>query len=158
MTRPLDPGTIKLDGIQLIEASAGTGKTYTITQLYIRLLVEEKLDIENILVVTFTEAATAELRDRIRMKLREARTAFEKKEGDEFYTALFERVDAKKGWDGGELLAFRPSSRPAGVNLKKCSGRLMDDWASSAKSPSSSSNHFSSEAFRYLLRFRPVSS
>ena len=63
MTRALDPATITLDGIQLIEASAGTGKTYTITQLYIRLLVEEKLDIENILVVTFTEAATAELRD-----------------------------------------------------------------------------------------------
>ena len=72
MTRALDPATITLDGIQLIEASAGTGKTYTITQLFIRLLVEKNLEIENILVATFTEAATAELRDRIRSKLREA--------------------------------------------------------------------------------------
>ena len=66
MTRALDPATIELDGIQLIEASAGTGKTYTITQLYLRLLVEKKIDSDKILVVTFTDAATAELRDRIR--------------------------------------------------------------------------------------------
>ena len=46
MTNPLDPGKIKLDGIRLIEASAGTGKTYTITQIFIRLLVEKKIEIE----------------------------------------------------------------------------------------------------------------
>ncbi len=97
MTRALDPATITLDGIQLIEASAGTGKTYTITQLFIRLLVEKNLEIENILVATFTEAATAELRDRIRSKLREALEVFEHGEStDPFFKALLERVDAKK--------------------------------------------------------------
>ena len=83
MTRALDPATIELDGIQLIEASAGTGKTYTITQLYIRLLVEKKIDSDKILVATFTDAATAELRDRIRSKLREALEVFESGESDD---------------------------------------------------------------------------
>lgn len=53
-------------GTSLIEASAGTGKTWTITGLYLRLLVESELEPRSILAVTFTNAATAELRDRIR--------------------------------------------------------------------------------------------
>ena len=54
-----------LDGINLIEASAGTGKTWNICALYLRLLLERELGVEKILVVTFTIAATAELRERI---------------------------------------------------------------------------------------------
>ncbi|MBF0449549.1 MAG: exodeoxyribonuclease V subunit beta [Candidatus Magnetomorum sp.] len=50
----------------LIEASAGTGKTYTICGLYARLIIEKERSVSDILVVTFTEAATEELRDRIR--------------------------------------------------------------------------------------------
>lgn len=61
-----------LEGRNLIEASAGTGKTYTIAGLYLRLLLEKRLCVDQILVVTFTEAATAELRGRIREKIREA--------------------------------------------------------------------------------------
>jgi exodeoxyribonuclease V beta subunit len=72
----LDPFAIGLTGVQLIEASAGTGKTHTITTLFVRLLVERKLSVDRILVVTFTNAATAELRDRIRKRLREASAAF----------------------------------------------------------------------------------
>jgi exodeoxyribonuclease V beta subunit len=63
---------IDLAGSNLIEASAGTGKTYAIACLYLRLVVEQGLTPEQVLVVTFTEAATAELRDRIRRRLREA--------------------------------------------------------------------------------------
>ncbi|TVQ00268.1 MAG: hypothetical protein EA359_16115, partial [Balneolaceae bacterium] len=55
----------------LIEASAGTGKTYTIAGLFVRLLVEKKLQVDSILVMTFTRKATAELRDRIFKRLRE---------------------------------------------------------------------------------------
>ncbi len=62
-----------LTGTNLIEASAGTGKTYTITGVFLRLILEKQLPVENILVVTFTEAATAELKDRIRNRLKEAR-------------------------------------------------------------------------------------
>ena len=55
-----------LEGTNLIEASAGTGKTYTICGLYARLIIEKEKSVSNILVVTFTEAATEELRERIR--------------------------------------------------------------------------------------------
>jgi exodeoxyribonuclease V beta subunit len=58
-------GTLPRD-FTLVEASAGTGKTYSICALVLRLLVEENVPLESILVVTFTEAATADLRDRVR--------------------------------------------------------------------------------------------
>ena len=61
-----------LHGSHLIEASAGTGKTTIITRLFLRLLVEERLAVNEILAVTFTEAATEELKERIRSLLREA--------------------------------------------------------------------------------------
>ena len=70
--RPLNPLTLPLDGRRLLEASAGTGKTYTLTLLFLRLLLERELAIDQILVVTFTRAATGELRDRIRRLLRQA--------------------------------------------------------------------------------------
>lgn len=68
----LNPLTCRLDGSSIIEASAGTGKTHTITTLYLRLLIERELTVDSILVVTFTEAATGELRHRIRTRIREA--------------------------------------------------------------------------------------
>ena len=68
----LDPLTVPLDGVRLVEASAGTGKTFTLTALHLRLLVERGLRVRQILVVTFTRAATAELKDRLRRRLREA--------------------------------------------------------------------------------------
>ena len=66
----LEPLSIPLQGRRLIEASAGTGKTYTLVLLFLRLLLERRLPVDQILVVTFTRAATAELRDRIRRRLR----------------------------------------------------------------------------------------
>jgi len=60
-------------GINLVESSAGTGKTYNISGLVVRFLAENpKLNPQNILVVTFTKAATQELRDRIGTRIREA--------------------------------------------------------------------------------------
>jgi exodeoxyribonuclease V beta subunit len=70
--KPLDIAGVALRGTHVIEASAGTGKTYTITSLFLRLLVEEELSIDQILVVTYTRAATAELRDRVRARLNAA--------------------------------------------------------------------------------------
>ncbi|MCW5206566.1 exodeoxyribonuclease V subunit beta [Desulfobulbus sp. F5] len=69
---PLDPLTLRLRGQILIEASAGTGKTYTIALLFLRLLLEQGLSVDEILVVTFTEAAAEELRGRIRQRIRDA--------------------------------------------------------------------------------------
>ncbi len=73
---PFDLLRAPLKGIGLIEAAAGTGKTFTIEGLYIRLVLEKQLPVEQILVVTFTRAATAELRDRIYQRLAKARDAF----------------------------------------------------------------------------------
>jgi exodeoxyribonuclease V beta subunit len=72
-----------LEGTNLIEASAGTGKTYTITGLFLRLLLENNFEVKEILVVTFTEAATGELKDRLRRRVREALEAFSRGGGDD---------------------------------------------------------------------------
>ncbi|WP_075878836.1 exodeoxyribonuclease V subunit beta [Vreelandella massiliensis] len=84
---PLDPLTLPLHGSRLIEASAGTGKTFTIALLYVRLVLGGQhrdddtafvrpLTPPEILVVTFTNAATQELRERIRHRLVEAAAVF----------------------------------------------------------------------------------
>lgn len=85
LPQALDVLTLPLHGERLIEASAGTGKTYTIAGLYIRLLLghgannsahQRPLSVDQILVVTFTDAATGELRERIRARIVNARHAF----------------------------------------------------------------------------------
>lgn len=83
---PLRPLSFPLTGSHLIEASAGTGKTFTIAALYVRLILGhgggnafrqgQPLTPPDILVVTFTDAATQELRDRIRARLTEAAAYF----------------------------------------------------------------------------------
>lgn len=83
-TKQLNPLSFPLTGSALIEASAGTGKTYTLALLYLRLMLKHGGDNSfsdyllppNILVVTFTKAATRELRDRIRARLVEAASYF----------------------------------------------------------------------------------
>lgn len=86
MTKPIALSSIStpLIGTSLIEASAGTGKTYTMGSLYLRLLLQvgensftSPLNVEQILVVTFTEAATEELRMKIRDRVQQARVKFE---------------------------------------------------------------------------------
>ncbi|HFC6387474.1 TPA: exodeoxyribonuclease V subunit beta [Neisseria bacilliformis] len=70
--QPFDPLAIPIGGTALIEASAGTGKTYGIAALFTRLILLEKLPVDKVLVVTFTKAATAELKTRLRARLDEA--------------------------------------------------------------------------------------
>ncbi|HYQ38472.1 MAG TPA: UvrD-helicase domain-containing protein, partial [Pseudomonas sp.] len=86
-----------LHGSRLIEASAGTGKTFTISALYLRLVLghggadgfARELLPPEILVVTFTDAATRELRDRIRARLVQAARVFRaEEEGDELLQQL----------------------------------------------------------------------
>jgi exodeoxyribonuclease V beta subunit len=67
----LDSTRLALQGAHLIEASAGTGKTHNIVRIYLRLLMERELGVEQILVMTFTTAATAELRNRLSRFLRQ---------------------------------------------------------------------------------------
>tara|TARA_R110001583_G_scaffold16561_15_gene67879 strand:- start:18675 stop:22352 length:3678 start_codon:yes stop_codon:yes gene_type:complete len=107
----LNPLTFPLYGMRLIEASAGTGKTYTIASLFIRLLLghgqtvsdnevetetahQIPLTVDKILVVTFTEAATAELRSRIRERIIDVRLDFMKGQSDDgFIQALISQSD-----------------------------------------------------------------
>ncbi len=72
-----DPLSIAISGTNLIEASAGTGKTYGIAALFTRLVVLEQMPVESILTVTFTKAATAELKTRLRARLDEVLQALE---------------------------------------------------------------------------------
>ncbi|MCF6204517.1 MAG: exodeoxyribonuclease V subunit beta [Methylococcaceae bacterium] len=101
MTINFDPeNTALLPGVNLIEASAGTGKTYTIAMLVLRFVVEKKLDIKKILVVTFTKVATEELKNRIRSRLVEARLAVINLNNEELNTELYpDKIDIKiKQW------------------------------------------------------------
>ncbi len=75
-----------LDGVNLVEASAGTGKTYNIEALFVRLVIEKGHSPDEILVVTFTEAATKELRSRIRARMEETRkTLFSEVPPEDFF-------------------------------------------------------------------------
>ena len=97
----LDPLTLPLFGERLIEASAGTGKTFTIGALYLRLLLglgqaaafPRPLTVEEILVVTFTEAATEELRGRIRSNIHGLRIACVRgRSKDPLFTSLMAEI------------------------------------------------------------------
>ncbi len=73
----LDWRRMPLQGRILIEASAGTGKTWNIGLIYLRLLLERDLRVEQILVTTFTDAAAQELHERLRRRLVEAERLLE---------------------------------------------------------------------------------
>ncbi|MDP2678405.1 MAG: exodeoxyribonuclease V subunit beta [Rhodoferax sp.] len=106
--KKLDPLTLPLSGLQVIEASAGTGKTWTLAALYVRLVLGHAPDGSNtdrglyppqILVMTFTDAATAELRGRIRARLSQAARYFHHGEQpdfevDDFLRALRAEIDS----------------------------------------------------------------
>lgn len=77
-----------LSGTHCISAGAGTGKTYAISHLFLRLLIEREYPVDSILVVTFTEAATKELRDRIRKLIKKALDTFSGGEADKSITAI----------------------------------------------------------------------
>lgn len=95
----LNPLDMPLDGVRLIEASAGTGKTWTIAALYVRAVLghgmAQPLLPPQVLVVTFTEAATQELRERIRKRLVGASVAFRQGGGgDAFLDGLLADLPA----------------------------------------------------------------
>jgi len=75
--KPLAVTQMTLSGVHLIEASAGTGKTFNITRIVMRLLLETEYTIDKILVVTFTKAATQELKNRIAATLLEFKSTLE---------------------------------------------------------------------------------
>ncbi|MGB0936021.1 MAG: exodeoxyribonuclease V subunit beta [Colwellia sp.] len=93
----LEAATIPLSGKHLIEASAGTGKTYNITRIYLRLLLERELTVQQILLMTFTKDATQELRGRIDTFLRDALENWDMLcDRDEYFNILNSRISCEQ--------------------------------------------------------------
>lgn len=88
MPNEFNAATTPIEGRMLLEASAGTGKTYSLMRVLLRLLVEKEIELDRILVVTFTNAATDELSTRLRSNL----------------TELIEQIRLKKDGSFNDLL------------------------------------------------------
>jgi len=97
---PFNASQTPLQGSNLIEASAGTGKTYSIAILVLRLVLEQQLPVKQVLMVTFTRAAVAELEERIRLFVRTAYKASQAKTiKDQNIRQLVEQAIKKSGAD-----------------------------------------------------------
>jgi exodeoxyribonuclease V beta subunit len=88
-----------LRGRNLVEASAGTGKTFTITTLWVRAILERELGPEEILVVTYTKAATAELRSRARQRILDAIELLGREQSDDPLHQVVTELCRKRGRD-----------------------------------------------------------
>jgi exodeoxyribonuclease V beta subunit len=130
----LDPLRLPLTGERLIEASAGTGKTFTIAALYLRLLLglggesafPRAVSVEELLVVTFTEAATEELRGRIRSNIHELRIACLRDSAtDPLYSALLAEIPDKNQAANTLLLAERQMDEAAVFTIHGFCQRML---------------------------------
>ena len=68
---PEQDAAIQAEGLVFVSAGAGTGKTSVLVERYARAVCDEGVDVESILVITYTERAAGELRGRIRKRLHE---------------------------------------------------------------------------------------
>ncbi len=119
----LNPLALDLQGSTLIEASAGTGKTFTIAFLYVRLVLghgqpedsplKNGIFTPNLLVVTFTDAATQELRERIRARLTQAADVFDA------------RLNLKRNAENKLLLDLRDKGYPDQSLWPECRKKLL---------------------------------
>ncbi|MDX8406480.1 MAG: exodeoxyribonuclease V subunit beta [Mariprofundus sp.] len=103
---------MELNGFKLVEASAGTGKTYAIGNLYLRMLLEG-CKVSEILVVTFTTAATEELRGRIRLRIHQALKHLQDADADDLFLSCWTdslRDDASKLEDAASQLKLALNS------------------------------------------------
>ncbi|CAN5701004.1 exodeoxyribonuclease V subunit beta [soil metagenome] len=130
-----DSGILKLMDLPLtathaIEASAGTGKTHTIVSLYLRLLLEAGRGVDQILVLTYTKAATAELRRRIRERLLNSRAMLQQGGGDDTVVeaCLAQGMDAKNAL---QIVtgALRRSDDSAIYTIHGFCQRVLSDYA-----------------------------
>ncbi len=140
---PLDVFGCGLRGVRLIEASAGTGKTWAICGLYLRLLLrpDQPLTVQQILVVTFTKAATAELRDRIRGRIAEVLAALEQpgvaaSGGDPFVRQLLDSLEGDRDDAARKLVqALRTFDEAAIFTIHGFCQRALDDTPFTAGLP-----------------------
>ncbi|MCC5854087.1 MAG: exodeoxyribonuclease V subunit beta [Idiomarina sp.] len=140
MSHTLNALDFPLHGSRLIEASAGTGKTYTIAALFVRLVIQhgrndtafhKPLQPKNILVMTFTRAATAELADRIRARLSEAASYFRldadtKSAADPFLQAL--KREAMEASEGLSLAGLARQLELAAQSMDEAAVSTIHGW------------------------------
>ncbi|HCY63911.1 MAG TPA: exodeoxyribonuclease V subunit beta [Oxalobacteraceae bacterium] len=136
MSQTLDPLSFPLKGSRLIEASAGTGKTWTIAALYVRLVLGHgdaddaayvrPLAPSEILVMTFTRAATRELSDRVRARLVEAAHCFRGAPPPEHDAFLAGLIDAYP--DEQERLKAAHRLMLAAEAMDECAIFTIDAW------------------------------
>lgn len=103
--KDFDAFAVALKDSNLIEASAGTGKTYSIAILLLRLVLEKKIPVKEILMVTFTKAAVAELEERIRLFIRTAyKASIGEPVADDNISQLVKRAIKASGAEEVQLL------------------------------------------------------
>ncbi|MCX4186661.1 exodeoxyribonuclease V subunit beta [Methylophaga sp. OBS4] len=120
-----DAATVNLQGLNLIEASAGTGKTFTLAELYCRLITEKQLEVNQILVVTYTRAATEELRSRLRKRLVDERQKLSK-QGSSNLTALKRLKLAIQSFDEAAIFTIHGFCQRALQDFAFESGHFFD--------------------------------
>ncbi|MDA3959987.1 MAG: UvrD-helicase domain-containing protein [Planctomycetota bacterium] len=123
-------------GTWLLEASAGTGKTYTIVGIVLRLIVEQGVPIERMVLMTFTRAATAELRERLRRGLHDALAALNGQPvSDPFLQALAAQHQGDELVYQRLLLAVAGLDQALVVTIHGVCNRLLGDHALHAGAP-----------------------
>ena len=137
----LNVATLPLQGKRLIEASAGTGKTHTITNIYLRLLINhgnkynkalKPLTPKEILVVTFTDAATQELKDRIRTRIHLAQSIFSGKipiPNDSFLQQIYQECSEPDKISKQLLLAERQMDEAAIYTIHGFCHYMLNQYA-----------------------------
>lgn len=118
--------TIALDAPALIEASAGTGKTYTIALLYLRLICERDAPTTSVLVSTFTELAASELTERIGARLKQALAALDGNSGDAALDAYLATLDPARTRTRLQLGLSQIERAPIGTIHSFCRRVLRD--------------------------------
>ena len=137
--KPLDIRKLPLKGTVCIEASAGTGKTYTIALVVLRLVMETDLDLKRLAVVTFTESATGELAERIAAFLRVARDYAVSKVHSESNASICGFVDSAREIAGDRVLT-RLDDALQNLDVARIStihsfcSRVLDEFAFETKS------------------------
>jgi exodeoxyribonuclease V beta subunit len=115
-----DAATARLhQGVNLVEASAGTGKTFAIAMLVLRFVTEFAFPLPKILVVTFTKAATEELKERIRARLASARDLLDHSQRPEIN---YQNDPALTAWHTG----LTESGISEGLALQRLELALLD--------------------------------
>lgn len=141
--QPLDVNAMTLSGVHLIEASAGTGKTYNITRIYLRLIIEQGLSVTQALVMTFTNAATQELRGRLADTLQQALRywqdeAYRLENSDAVMAFLFNECDQQTAIQRLKV-ALLEMDEAAIFTLHGFSYRVLTEMAFTAGKPMSES-------------------